>query len=402
MRTIEEHREAALALCAPVPSAEVPLHAAHGLVLAAAVHAAEPLPRWDCSAMDGFAVRAVDLAGAGDEDAVTLPLAGALPAGAVAVEELAAGRCVAIMTGAPVPPGADAVVPVELVDRGPGAVTFRAAPSAGAHIRRAGEDLHAGDLVLGPGVVLGPTQLAALAAAGAGSVEVHRRPRVAVLATGDELVPPGTPLRRGQIPESNSFLLAAAVEAAGCEAVRLDPVGDRPEDLRRALEHVEGIGVEAVVTTGGVSMGDFDVVKELLSGTDVEFVRVAMQPGKPQGIGRLAGGTPFFGLPGNPVSVFVSFEMFVRPALQRLRGRADLDREWREHEVGEGWRTPAGRAQVMPVVLDDDDRVRRASGGGSGSHLVASLARAEALALVPADVEAVEPGDRVLVMRVDQ
>lgn len=401
MRTIEEHRAAALALCLPTPVVEVPLEAAHSLVLAEPQHAHERLPRWDCSAMDGFAVRRADLREAAPGRPVELPLVGELPAGTPSAEPLVPGRCTAIMTGAPVPPGADAVVPVELVERGSGAVTFRTVPEPGHHIRRAGEDLEPGDLVLDP-VEVGPTQLAALAALGAGTVRVHRRPRIAVLATGDELVTPGTPLRRGQIPDSNSFLLAAAVREAGCEAVRLATVGDRPEDLRATLVAAEAAQVDAVVTTGGVSMGDFDVVKELLAGTDVEFVRVAMQPGKPQGIGRLPGGTPFFGLPGNPVSVFVSFEMFVRPALQRLRGNRRVERPWTEHAVAEGWRTSAGRAQVMPVVIDDDGLVRRASSGGSGSHLVARLARAEALALVPADVDVVAPGDRLRVMRVDR
>ncbi len=403
MRTIDEHRAAALDLVAPLPAAEVALGSARGLVLAADVRTPEPLPRWDNSAMDGFAVRAADLTGAGDAHPVTLPLVGALPAGAAADAEVPAGATVAIMTGSPVPPGVDAVVPVELVERGAGEVTFCGQPSVGDHIRRAGEDLAAGDLVLGAGAVLGPTQLAAVASTGVGAVSAHRGPRVAVLATGDELVAPGTPLRRGQIPDSNSFLLAACVEAAGCEAVRLDVVVDRPEALRAALEAAESAGVDAVVTTGGVSMGDYDVVKELLAGTGVAFVRVAMQPGKPQGLGRLAGGTPFFGLPGNPVSVFVSFEMFVRPALLRLRGLADVDRPSSELEVADGWSCPAGRAQVMPVVFaDGGTRVRRATGGGSGSHLVASLALAEGLAVVPVHVERVLPGDKVRVMRVDR
>ncbi|NLF05765.1 MAG: molybdopterin molybdotransferase MoeA [Actinomycetales bacterium] len=403
MRTIPEHLAAALTLVEATPAVEVPLALARGLVLAAAVHSADALPRWDNSAMDGFAVRAVDLAVASAAAPVPLPLAGELPAGAEAAVELAAGTCVAIMTGSPVPPGADAVVPVELVERAPGAITFHEQPEPGAHIRRAGEDLAAGDLVLSQGAVLGPTQLAAIASAGHGSVSAHRTPRVAVLATGDELVAPGEPLRRGQIPDSNSFLLAACVEAAGCEAVRLDRVADRPDALRGVLVRAEAAGVDAVVTTGGVSMGDYDVVKELLSGTGVEFVKVAMQPGKPQGIGRLAGGTPFFGLPGNPVSVFVSFEMFVRPALQRLRGLVEVERPTFDAEVIDGWRTPHGRTQVMPVAFaDGGTRVRRATRGGSGSHLVASLALAEGLAVVPAEIEHVRPGDRVQVMRVDR
>ena len=180
-------------------------------------------------------------------------------------------------------------------------------------------------------------------------------------------------------------------------------MGDRPADLRSALDEAESSDVDLVVTTGGVSMGDFDVVKELLAPDGVEFVRVAMQPGKPQGLGRLARGTPFVGLPGNPVRVLVSFEMFVRPMIQRLRGLEEVERPSWFASVTDGWSSPAGRAQVMPVVLSDDgQQVRRASPGGSGSHLVASLARAEGLALVPAEVEQVPPGARVRVMRVDR
>jgi len=255
--------------------------------------------------------------------------------------------------------------------------------------------------------VLGPAQVAAAAAAGCGRLLVHRRPRVAVLSTGSELVPPGHALRLGQIPDSNSYLLAAAVREAGCEPVRMGVVGDDAMSFRSVLADLDG-SVDAIVTSGGVSMGAYDVVKKVLEpDPGMAFVEVAMQPGKPQGLGRLAGGTPLFALPGNPVSVFVSFEVFVRPALLRMRGLVDVDRPAVTAVVVDGWRKPAGRTQYMPVRFEGTDtstapEVRRAGPGGSDSHLVASLALVQGLAVVDRDVEKVSPGDRLQVTRVDR
>jgi molybdopterin molybdotransferase len=283
-------------------------------------------------------------------------------------------------------------------------VHVRDAVAAGTHVRRAGDDVAEGAVVLAVGTVLAERHLAAAAAAGVARLSVHRRPRVAVLSTGSELVPPGLPLHRGQIPDSNSYLLAAAVEAAGCTAIRLAAVPDDADRLRAVLLAQDG-AVDAVITSGGVSVGAYDVVKEVLSALGgVEFVTVAMQPGKPQGLGRLPSGTPVICLPGNPVSVFVSFEVLVRPALLRLRG---LDRTERTIELAvvlDGWRTPPGRAQYMPVALEHEHgrlRARRAVPGGSGSHLVTGLARADGLAIVPVDVDEVRPGDTVAVLRSD-
>jgi molybdopterin molybdotransferase len=310
------------------------------------------------------------------------------------------------MTGAPVPPGADAVVPVEVTDAGTVAVEIRQAAPVGAHVRRAGEDAVAGDLVVAAGTLLGPAHVSALASVSAATVRVHRRPRVAVVSTGDELVPPGTPLGRGQIPDSNSWLLAAAVREAGGDPVRLGPVGDDPAALRELLDELDG-SVDAVVTSGGVSVGAFDVVKAALRDEPgVEFVPVAVQPGKPQGLGRLPGGTPVFALPGNPVSSFASFEMFVRPALLRMRGLADVQRPTVVSPSGDGWRTPPGRAQLMPVRwvpatgAGPGTVVVPATAGGSGSHLVARLALAEGLAVIPADVDEVAAGDLLTILKV--
>lgn len=420
LRTVEEHRAAVLALVAPLPPVTVDVDDADGLVLAREVRAPEALPRWDNSAMDGYAVRAADVARA--DPPVTLRVLADLPAGSAEEPDVTPGTAARIMTGAPLPPGADAVVPVEQTDGGTTTVTIRAAAREGAHVRRAGEDVAADELVLPAGTLLGPPQVAAAAAVGCGSVIVHRRPRVAVLSTGSELVRPGTALRRGQIPDSNSYLLAAAARAAGCDVVRVGAVPDDGPTLRAVLDRLDGLdrgdrgdgadgahgadgagGVDLVVTSGGVSMGAYDVVKEVLAGdAGMAFVRVAMQPGKPQGLGRLAGGTPVVALPGNPVSAWVSFQVFVRPALVRLRGLPDA-REDATAVALEGWTTPPGREQYLPVVLapapDGALGVRPAVRGGSGSHLVAGLARAEALAVVAADVERVEPEDRVRLMR---
>lgn len=413
--TIAEHRSAVLALVAPLPAVEVDVAHAAGHVLAHDVVARTDLPAWDNSAMDGWAVRRDDVVGATPEAPVTLRVLADLPAGSDAEPQVVPGTAARIMTGAPVPPGADAVVPVEHTDGfvehaqdGRGrtlrdTVRVDRAPGPAAHIRRAGEDVHAGDVVLRAGTALGPARVAAAASAGAGTVRVHRRPRVVVVPTGSELVQPGVPLRRGQVADSNSLLLVAAARAAGCDAVRVPAVPDDPERLRAVLTEQEA-AADLVVTTGGVSVGAYDVVKAALTGWgDVRFVRVAMQPGKPQGLGRLPGGTPVLCLPGNPVSAHVSFEVFVRPALMRLRGVERLDRPTMRAEVADGWRTPPGRAQYMPVALERGDdgvlRARRAVAGGSGSHLVAGLAQSDGLAFVDADVSEVRAGDVLPVFR---
>lgn len=411
MRTLDEHRAAALALGTPLPAVVVGLADALGLVLAEDVRTDEPLPRWDNSAMDGYAVRADDVRDASAATPVTLRVVADLPAGSSGRPVVEPGTAARIMTGAPVPAGADTVVPVEDTDAGTTTVEVRASKAVGQHVRRAGEDAVAGDLVVAAGTLLGPAHVAAVASVGVAQVAVHRRPRVAVVSTGDELVTPGTALAYGQIPDSNSWLLAAAVREAGGEAMRLGPVGDDPDALRDLLHGLDG-GVDAIVTSGGVSVGAFDVVKAALRDEpDVVFVPVAVQPGKPQGLGRLPGGTPVLALPGNPVSSFVSFELFVRPALLRMRGLDDVERPTTTAVADDGWRTPPGRAQVMPVRFvapsstDADSgtphhpHVVRATAGGSGSHLVARLALAEGLAVVPPDT-AVAPGDLVTVLRV--
>lgn len=415
-RSIDEHVAAALALVAPLAAVNVGVDQAVGHVLVEDVVAPAALPRWDNSGMDGFAVRRQDVLGASPDTPVTLEVLADLPAGTAETPEVRPGTAARIMTGAPVPPGADAVVPVELTDalepqlRGeaPSAVVrILQEPALGAHVRRAGEDVSVGDLVLAAGTLLGPAQVAAAAAVGHGEVTVRRRPRVAVMSTGSELVPPGEPLRRGQIPDTNSYLLAELVRAAGGTPIRLGAVPDDALELRGTLDRLESDGVDAIITSGGVSMGAFDVVKEVLRDEPgMAFVQVPMQPGKPQGLGRLRGGTPMFALPGNPVSSFVSFEVFVRPALLRMRGLTEVERPRITCVAAEGWNGPPGRTQYIPVRFvpgaDAVPRVVPSARGGSGSHLVASLARCEGLAVVDAATTRVEAGDRVRVMRVDR
>lgn len=413
LTTVEEQLDRVLAAVTPLSATTVPLEDALGLTLAEPVVAAVAIPVFDNSAMDGFAVRFADVAeaDAGIADGggpVRLRVVGDLPAGSPAQPPVGSGEAVRIMTGAPIPPGADAIVPFEdtaggLADSLGDVVVQRAPAAIGAFIRRAGVDVRVGDTVLEPGVEVGPLQLAAASAAGVGTLRVSPRPRVAVVSTGSELVAPGSPLLRGQIPESNSHLLAALVTRAGGQVVIRATVDDEGDGLRRMVaETTEGRHpVDVIVTSGGVSAGAYEVVKNELGGA-LTFSRVAMQPGKPQGFGILPSGTLVFGLPGNPVSAAVSFEVFVRPALLALQGRARLQRHRLRLPASEGWRTPPGRRQYLPAVIDRNDpaawTVRPATAGGSGSHLAGGLGVAEAIVVVPAEVEAVRTGDPVDVM----
>lgn len=406
IRTVEEQLALVLAEVATLPSERVATAAAAGRTTAAPVRAGVDIPVFENSAMDGFAVRFADVRAATDAAPSRLRVVVDLPAGTAFDPDLGPGEAARIMTGSPVPTAADTVVPFEHtaggLDDSLGEVAVLVPPPApGAHVRRRASDLSAGDVVIDAGVLLGPLQIAAAAAAGVGELEVTRVPRVAVISTGDELVAPGLPLRRGQIPESNSILLAGLVAAAGADVVLRASVDDTDASLLAVLRDAQDAGADVVITSGGVSAGAYEVVKNALSG-DIAFPKVAMQPGKPQGFGRLAAGPLLFALPGNPVSSAVSFEVFVRPALMRMLGRAALHRDVIRLPATTGWRTPPGRRQYLPASIDRSDatgwRVGPATAGGSGSHLAGGLARAEAYAVVPAEVEEVREGDLVDVM----
>ncbi|WP_336921834.1 molybdotransferase-like divisome protein Glp [Aquipuribacter sp. SD81] len=395
---VDEHLRECLALAVPLPPADLPLLDALGRVLAEDVVAPAPLPGADNSGMDGYAVRCADVAGASEATPVELPVVGDVAAGEHAAP-LAPGTAVRIMTGGVVPAGADGVVPVEQTDGGTDVVRLRAEAVPGRFVRRAGSDVAAGEVVARVGDPLDPRRLSLLTAVGRASVRVRPAPRVVVMSTGDEVVAPGAPLRPGQVHDSNGVGVAAAALELGCRVTRAGAVPDDPDGFRAALADALG-AADVLVTTGGVSAGAFDVVKAVLrdSGT-VRFRRVAVQPGMPQGLGVLRGAdgrdVPVFCLPGNPVSAMVSFEVFVRPALRTVLGERDVLRPTVPATVRGGWASPEGKRQYARVRLE-----RSAGGGlvceavgGQGSHLVADLATADALAVVPEAVTAVAEGD---------
>lgn len=325
MRTVEEHLDIVLALAKPLEPLDHTLADAAGCVLAEDISAAWPLPQFDNASMDGYAVLCADLTEASAEARVTLTVIDDVPAGSSATHEVTPGTAIRIMTGAPMPAGADSVVPVEWTDAGTETVSIDRPVDAGAHIRRRGEEVEAGDVVLHAGTPLGARQIALLAAVGRGRALVHPRPRVVILTTGSELMEPGVELTPGKITDSNGIMLSVAAEEAGADPFRVGPVQDDEELLMRTLED-QLVRADLIVTSGGVSAGAFDTVKSVLSkiGT-VEFNKVAMQPGMPQGAGTLGDDLiPIFTLPGNPVSSYVSFEVFVRPIIRLMAGHSEI------------------------------------------------------------------------------
>ncbi len=406
MRTAAEHLEAILSSVGVGPRERVALADAVGLVLAEDVTAAVDLPGFDNSSMDGYAVQSRSLDGA-DTRPVGLRIVGEVAAGGAGAVAVGPGEAVRIMTGAPLPAGADGVIPVEETDgAADGVVTCRASVAPGQFVRRRGEDVRAGSVVAHTGDVVGPRLVALIAASGHGECVVHRRPHVVVVSTGDELVAPGRPLGPGQIHDSNSVMLQTAAVAAGATAEIRSAVGDTDAELLAALGDVVA-RADAVVTSGGVSMGAYDVVKSALRHKGVDFVRVAMQPGKPQGFGFVMGSAgervPLFALPGNPVSSYVSFELFVRPALRRMMGLTPESRPVRRASVTQALRSPAGRQQFARAVVgvDAGGRLVAEPVAGQGSHFIADLSRANALLVVPASVTEVAVGDELDVVLLD-
>jgi molybdopterin molybdotransferase len=393
MRTVSEHRQAVAELLPPTPVQRRPLADALGLVLTEEVRAAIPLPPFDNSAMDGYAVRAADVAHATPERPIQLPVAEDIPAGRTDELALRPGTAHRIMTGAPMPAGADAIVRVEDTDGGAALVRIDRPAAVGTHLRRAGEDAAAGAVALPAGALLGPAQLGLAAAVGVATVEVRRPPNVLVLSTGSELVAPGQPLKYGQIYESNGTMLAAAVREAGGRAEQLSFVPDDvPTFLAVLGERISASESDLVLTSGGVSAGAYEVVKEALADRGVRFVRVAMQPGGPQGAGRLTGfaaAPAAVTLPGNPVSSQVSFEVFVRPALRAAMGHPRPDRPVVRARLDETLASPPGRQQFRRGEFDHATGTVRTV-GGPGSHLLSALARANCLIVLPAG-EGTEP-----------
>jgi molybdenum cofactor synthesis domain-containing protein len=400
---LEEARALVLAACRPLASVGVPLSEAVGCATSVAVRAAGPVPPFDNTAMDGYAVRSEDTAGAGPDAPVKLQVSGTLAAGAAPDVEVRPGCAVRIMTGAPLPPGADAIVMVERTrpTEDGSAVLVEAEARPGDHVRRAGDDLAAGAEVFGPGTVLGPGHVGVLASVGLDRVEVVRRARVGVLSTGDELVEGSAPLRPGQIRDTNRPALLALARSSGFEVIDLGIARDDPAVIGAAVER--GLeGCDAIVTSGGVSVGDFDYVKavldELSQGT-MRWMQVAIRPAKPFAFGTV-GGTPVFGLPGNPVSSMVSFELFARPGLLRMMGHPRIDRPRVRAVADENLsREPDGKVHFVRAVAQagDDGRVHVRSSGGQASHLLRAMALANALVVLP-DGPGVEAGATVEAM----
>ncbi|MEU3791860.1 molybdotransferase-like divisome protein Glp [Streptomyces fructofermentans] len=419
--SVSEHLEDILATVRPLEPIELQLLDAQGCVLVEDVTVPVSLPPFDNSSMDGYAVRVADVAGASEEYPAVLTVVGDVAAGESELLHVGPGEAARIMTGAPLPPGAEAVVPVEWTDGGlgegpvsgmrarsaspeaaSGQVRIHRQAEARAHVRAEGSDVKAGDRALSAGTVLGPPQIGLLAAIGRGTVRVRPRPRVVVLSTGSELVQPDEALGTGQIYDSNSFALCAAARDAGAIAYRVGAVADDAETLRATIED-QLIRADLLVTTGGVSVGAYDVVKEALSsvgdedeeGGGIEFRKLAMQPGKPQGFGSIGPEhTPLLALPGNPVSSYVSFELFARPAIRTLMGVEDVHRPGSKAvlRADKALTSPAGRRQFLRGRYENGEVTPV---GGAGSHLVAALAHADALIVVPESVESVEPGTEV-------
>ena len=402
--SVEEHRARILAAIHPLPAFDQPLMEALGLAAAEDVHAAVALPGFDNSAMDGYAVAHADVASASEESPVHLPVVGEIGAGQASLLAVSPGTAVKIMTGAPVPAGADSVVPYEWTDRGVANVVISQAPEPGQHVRPKGQDVAEGDLLVESGTVLGARQIGLLASVGRPSVRSRPRPRVVVLSTGSELREPGTALGRDSIYDGNSFLLAAAARQAGAISYRVGIIPDQPRAFLSALND-QLVRADLVITSGGVSMGDYDVVKEALAplGT-VWFGGVAMQPGKPQGFGTVGeDAVPIVTLPGNPVSSYISFEQFVLPAIRRMLGRTPYTRPEADAMLTHGLRSPDGRRMFARGTLSVvDGRLAVTPVGPQGSHMIGDLAESDALIVVPEPVTWVEAGETVTVLPLDE
>ncbi len=396
---MEAHRDYLLSCVEELPPFRQQILDALDLSLCEDIVSTVDLPRFDNSAMDGYAVRAADVAAAVPDSPVNLPVVGEVAAGGAARHRLSPGTAIKVMTGAPVPEQADAIVPYENTDRGANDVKVYAPSDVGQHIRRVGEDIRAGDQLYRAGDLLGPRDIGVLAGIGLAKVLVRPRPRVAVISTGSELVEPGLALTADQqIFDSNSYLLAAAAKAAGAQVFHVGQVGDDAKLLKEVISDAL-IRADLILTSGGISQGDYDVVKAVMPELGVcDFTQVAMQPGKPQGFGLIGDDrVPMIMVPGNPVSCFVSFEAFVRPVIRKLMGAQPYLQAAVKGQAAHAMTSIPGRRQLArgTVTFDPSGQRQVQLAGGHGSHLLGGLARANALVILPEDTEFVAAGEEL-------
>lgn len=416
MISVDEARDRILAFFGRLPAERRPVLDALGQVLAEDIVASFDIPPLDNTAMDGYAVRAADTAGASEANPVDLAVVADLAAGYVLEQEVGPGQAVRIMTGAPMPPGADAVVPFEETDeplRGVGEApskgatvrVFKAAAPA-ANVRFRGEDVSGGQVVIPSGRVVRPSEVGVLASLGVVQVAVYRRPVVAILSTGDEITEPGQPLLPGRIYDSNAYSVAAQVKKLGGVPKLLGIARDTVEDMTAKIR--EGLDADMLVTSAGVSRGDFDVVKDVLAreGT-IDFWTVRMRPGKPLAFGAFQAPdgrkVPHLGLPGNPVSSMVSFELFGRPAIFKMLGRTDWERPMVRAITRDRVKNADGRRFFARCIVSqgDDGRWYASLTGPQGSGMLTSMSAANGLAVIPEEMTEAKPGDEIGVLMLD-
>lgn len=399
MLSVREARERILAQFSPLETTQCPLEAAAGRVLAETIRAETDLPAFDNSSVDGFAVRAEDVAAV----PVVLPVIGDIPAGSAPDFRLESGQAARIMTGAKLPIGANAVVMVEETDFGhrpagtpaPSQVSIRKAVRPGENVRKRGTDLRAGAEILSAGQVLRPQDIGMLAMLGVAQVPVYRRPRVAIVSSGDELLPVDAPLEDGKIRDTNTYTLAALAAETGCEALRLGVAADRREAVQQMLDQAVEAGADVIISSAGVSVGAFDFVKDVVEGAgSLDFWKVNMRPGKPLAFGSYKG-IPFFGLPGNPVSSFVGFLVFARPALRRLRGLETAREDTVRVVLAEAVESDGRESYLRAVVTRENGTSTARLTGHQGSGNLFSLVQANALLIISSGVKSCPPGTEV-------